>query len=92
MQVCETIHVPEVEPEHVAGMFRDFSKEELLRNDRGETPVETKCPICQRGFVSEKELVAHCSECDEEQLRLKQIKYSALVFAIIVARRGVGRQ
>ena len=85
MQVCETIHVPEVEPEHVAGMFRDFSEEELLRNDRGEAPVEMKCPICERGFVSEKELVAHCSECDEEQSRLKQIECSVLVFVMIEA-------
>jgi hypothetical protein len=69
MQVCETIYVPEVEPEHVAGIFRDFSEEELLRNDRGEKLGELKCPICEKQFTCEKKLVEHCSECDTAQSR-----------------------
>jgi uncharacterized C2H2 Zn-finger protein len=28
-----------------------------------------KCPLCQRIFVTEKELVEHCAACDGEETR-----------------------
>ena len=82
MEVAEIVYRPEVEPEHVAGIFRDFSDAELSANDAGQTFVQTSdktsdqrshetsqemnCPICSRIFLTENELVRHCATCDGE--------------------------
>jgi hypothetical protein len=71
MEIGGVVYRPEVEPEHIPGIFKDFTESELSRNDAGRTSEEEemKCPLCQRIFVTEKELVEHCAACDGEETR-----------------------
>ena len=69
MDIGGKIFTPDVEPEHVAGIFRDYSAEELLQNDLGghrhQAPVDLpSCPLCDRRFPTHDELVAHCATCE----------------------------
>lgn len=65
MDISGDIFTPDVEPEHVAGIFRDYSAEELLLNDLGQAPADLpSCPLCSRRFPSHDELVSHCASCE----------------------------
>lgn len=73
MDIGGKIFVPDVEPDHVAGIFRDYSEEELLQNDLGQVPTHLpSCPLCSRRFPSQDELVKHCASCEgdkDDQIR-----------------------
>ena len=62
---------PLVDPEHVCGIFKDFSEEQLRYNDFHETlpkafvPDENICPICNKNFGQNNEkLMIHASNCN----------------------------
>jgi hypothetical protein len=67
MEISGRIFLPDVEPEHVAGIFRDFSPEELSRNDLGQVQRLSGCPLCHRRFNTEAELLTHCADCNGDE-------------------------
>ena len=66
LEVAGQIYFPAVEPDHIAGIFKDFTSDELLRNDRGEKSDLSNCPLCNGRFVTERELMSHCASCNGE--------------------------
>ena len=67
---------PLVDPEHVCGIFKDFSEEQLRYNDFHETlpkafvPDENICPICNKNFGQNNEkLMIHASNCNGEEIQ-----------------------
>jgi hypothetical protein len=70
MDISGNIFRPDVEPEHVASLFRDYTQEELRRNDAGAgTGTVPTCPLCNETFAEERELLRHCATCSDDSPR-----------------------
>ena len=71
----EKLYDPQVQPQHISSIFKDYSEDEILANDFNdtETKVETKkceildkkCPLCMKNFgQNEQKLIEHAANCN----------------------------
>ena len=64
------LYEPAVDPEHVAGIFKDYTEAQISASDLQESKIEDiiedkKCPLCMKNFgQNEEKLIEHASNCD----------------------------
>ena len=66
----DKLYDPNVEPEHVAGIFKDYTEAQITANDSLECKIkdkieDKKCPLCMKSFGQDEDrLIEHASNCD----------------------------
>ncbi len=70
------VHHPEVKPEHVAGLFKDYTNIQLMINRDFKSPRKNEdqgpqrpdsvqhCPLCSEEFSDQNKLIEHCATCN----------------------------